>query len=79
MVKGALVVHFARFLVCAVSCHPFAILVVLLLRAAESRFAMVVSAEEKEIAQENPMAQLRRLRKKNRNQFPLSCVSYPVD
>jgi hypothetical protein len=78
MAKGALVVRCARFLACAVSCHPFAILVVSLSRAAQFRFAMVVSAQEKEVAQQNLMAQLWRLRMKSRNQLPLSCVSYPA-
>lgn len=71
MVKGALVVHYARFQVCAVSCHRFANLVVSSLssRAAQSRFEMVVLAQGKEVAQLNPKAPLQRLRKKSRNQL----------
>lgn len=79
MVKGALVFHCARFLVCAVSCHRFANLVVLSSRAAQSRFAMVVSAQGKEVAGLNLRAQLRRLRKKSQNQLLWSYASYPAD
>jgi hypothetical protein len=70
MVKGALVVYYARFQVCAVSCHRFANLVMSSSsRAAQSRFAMVVPARGKEVAQLNLKVPLQRLRKKSRNQL----------
>jgi hypothetical protein len=70
MVKGVLVVHYARFQVCAVSCHRFANLVVSSSSPpAQSRFAMVVPAQGKEVAQLNLKALFQRLRKKSRNQL----------
>jgi hypothetical protein len=68
-VKGALVVRSARFQVCAVSCHRIANLVVSSSRAAQSRFAMVVPAQGKEVAQLNLKTQSQRLQKKSRNQL----------
>lgn len=77
MAKGALVVDFARFPMYAVSCHLLANLGVWSWTA-QSQSATVLGAQEKEGVQLNLRTQSR-LRKKTRNQLPLSCASYAAD